>query len=90
MYRNAIYMLAVAAGNLELLSIWTAKVTWSMKMLRNCQNPKDWDHLECMKNWDCEVVKWFLENDKFNDKGDHHQEIIDWVHWMEGQPDKRK
>jgi hypothetical protein len=27
MYRNAIYLLAVAAGNLELLRIWTAKVT---------------------------------------------------------------
>jgi hypothetical protein len=32
MYRNAIYVLAVAAGNLELLSIWTAKVT-SVMML---------------------------------------------------------
>ncbi len=32
MYRNAIYVLAVAAGNLELLRIWTAKVT-SVMML---------------------------------------------------------
>jgi sulfur relay (sulfurtransferase) DsrC/TusE family protein len=60
-----------------------------MKMPRNCQNPKDWDCLECVKNWDFEVVKWFLENDKFNEKGDHW-EITNWLAASDGGSAREK
>jgi hypothetical protein len=41
----------------------------------------DWEPLIRVKNWDCKLVRWFLENDKFNEQD--HQDITDWLCQME-------